>query len=133
MSEKKSNKDIKIVVVDDSSFSRTLIIKMLKEENFDIAGEAENAKEAIKVIQDTQPHIVITDIVMPEVSGLELTSMINKSYSEIFVIVISSLSQEHIILDAISAGAADFISKPIEKSTLLNSINKIMKQMSGNL
>lgn len=125
------NKDIKIVVVDDSSFSRNLIIKMLKEENFEIAGEAENAKEALQVIKEVRPHIVITDIVMPEVSGLELTSMINKSHNDIYIIVISSLSQEHIVLDAISAGAADFISKPIEKSILLNSIAKITKQMGG--
>lgn len=128
MSEKK-NQDIKILIVDDSSFSRSVISKILKEEHFDIAGEAESAAEAMKLIQQTQPHIVITDIVMPEVSGLELTAQINKSHSQIFVIVVSSLSQEHIIIDAISAGAADFIAKPIEKPVLINAIQKIVKQL----
>lgn len=128
MSEKK-NSDIKILIVDDSSFSRSVIAKMLKEENFDIAGEAESAAEAMKLIPQLQPHIVITDIVMPEISGLELTAQINKSHAHIFVIVVSSLSQEHIIIDAISAGAADFIAKPIEKTILINAIQKVVKQL----
>lgn len=122
------NSSIKIVVVDDSSFSRNMIIKMLREENFDVIGEAENATEGLKVIQETQPHIVITDIVMPEVSGLELAATLSKSHPQIAIIIISSLSQEHIVIEAIAAGASDFIAKPIEKSVLLDSIFKIVNQ-----
>ena len=119
------NSDIKVVIVDDSDFSRSLIRKMLSSEGVNIVGEANSAESALVVIKDKKPNIVITDIVMPEVSGIELTEKITQSFDDISVIVISSLSQEHVVLEAISAGASDFIAKPIQKQQLLDSIEKI--------
>jgi YesN/AraC family two-component response regulator len=131
MNEISSHEDLKIVVVDDSEFSRSIIIKMLKESGFLIVGEANSAIAALQVIKDKKPHVVITDIVMPEVSGIELTENINQNFEDIYVIVISSLSQEHVVLEAISAGAADFISKPINQQQLIDSLEKIMSQMNN--
>lgn len=115
----------KIVIVDDSDFSRSIIRKMLEEENINIVGEANGAEAALKIIKEKSPNIVITDIVMPEISGIELTERISQKFPDISVIVISSLSQEHIILEAIAAGANDFIAKPIQKQQLIDSIEKI--------
>lgn len=128
MSEPLKPSETKIVIVDDSDFSRSIIKKMLVEDGFAVVGEAALASEALQVIKDTQPHVVITDIVMPEISGIELTEKITQSFEEIAVIVISSLSQEHVVLEAIGAGASDFISKPIQKQQLIDSIDKIMSQ-----
>ena len=128
MSEPLKPSETKIVIVDDSDFSRSIIKKMLVEDGYMVVGEAALASEALQVIKDTQPHIVITDIVMPEISGIELTEKITQNYEEIAVIVISSLSQEHVVLEAIGAGASDFISKPIQKQQLMDSIEKIMLQ-----
>jgi two-component system chemotaxis response regulator CheY len=122
--------DTKIVVVDDSDFSRSMIKKMLEEEGIQIVGEAASAEAALSVIKDQKPHIVITDIVMPEVSGIELTEKINQNFDNIAVIVVSSLSQEHIVLEAIGAGASDFIAKPIQKQQLMDSIEKISSALS---
>jgi two-component system chemotaxis response regulator CheY len=119
------NSDMKIVIVDDSDFSRSIIRKMLTEEGIEIVGEANCAETALVVIKEKKPNIVITDIVMPEISGIELTEKITKAYDDIYVIVISSLSQEHIILEAIGAGASDFIAKPIQKQQLLDSLEKV--------
>ena len=116
---------MKVVIVDDSDFSRSIIRKMLTEEGVEIVGEAPSAESALVVIKEKKPNIVITDIVMPEVSGIELTEKINNSFSDIAVIVISSLSQEHIVLEAIGAGASDFIAKPIQKQQLIDSLEKI--------
>ena len=118
--------EIKVVIVDDSDFSRGIIRKMLIEEGFQIVGEANSAENAIIVIKEKNPNIVITDIVMPEVSGIELTDIISKKFPDISIIVVSSLSQEHVVLEAIAAGASDFISKPIEKQQLIDSLNKII-------
>ena len=130
MNEISSHEDLKIVVVDDSEFSRSLIIKMLKDSGFTIVGEANSAISALQVIKEKKPHVVITDIVMPEVSGIELTENINQNFEDIYVIVISSLSQEHVVLEAISAGAADFISKPLNQQQLIDSLEKIISQMN---
>jgi two-component system chemotaxis response regulator CheY len=122
--------DFKIVVVDDSDFSRSIIIKMLNEAGHNVVGEASSATNAIQVIKDKKPNVVITDIVMPEISGIELTEKINQDFDNIYVIVISSLSQEHVVLEAIGAGAADFLSKPINEQQLIDSLNKIMAQIN---
>lgn len=122
---------LKVVIVDDSDFSRTIIIKMLKDEGFNVVGEANSAAAALLVIKEKKPHVVITDIVMPEVSGIELTENINQNFDNTFVIVISSLSQEHVVLEAIGAGAADFIAKPINQQQLTDSLEKIMSQIEG--
>jgi YesN/AraC family two-component response regulator len=131
MNETSSHEDLKIVVVDDSDFSRFLIIKMLKESGFNVVGEANSAVSALQVIKDKEPHVVITDIVMPEVSGIELTENINQNFDNVYVIVVSSLSQEHVVLEAISAGAADFVAKPINQHQLVESLEKIMAQMKN--
>jgi two-component system chemotaxis response regulator CheY len=123
---------LKVVIVDDSDFSRTIIIKMLKDEGFNVVGEANSAAAALMVIKEKKPHVVITDIVMPEVSGIELTENINQNFDNTFVIVISSLSQEHVVLEAIGAGAADFIAKPINQQQLTDSLEKIMSQIEGD-
>ena len=120
---------LKIVIVDDSDFSRSIIREMLSEEGYVVVGEADRADSALVVIREKAPAIVITDIVMPEISGIELTEKISKDFDDVYVIVISSLSQEHIILDAIRAGASDFIPKPIQKSQLIDSIEKIAAQI----
>ncbi len=118
--------DMKVVIVDDSDFSRSIIRKMLTEEGVEIVGEAASAEAALLVIKDKKPNIVITDIVMPEISGIELTEKINQNFNDVSVIVISSLSQEHVVLEAIGAGASDFIAKPIQKQQLIDSLEKII-------
>ena len=125
MTDELNHDHLRIVVVDDSDFSRSLIIKMLKDVSFNVVGEAASAASALQVIKDKKPHVVITDIVMPEISGIELTEKINQDYKDIYVIVISSLSQEHVVLEAISAGASDFIAKPINQHQLIDSLEKI--------
>jgi two-component system chemotaxis response regulator CheY len=129
MNENMKRENLTIVVVDDSDFSRSIIIKMLRDANFLVVGEANSAATALQVIKDKQPNVVITDIVMPEISGIELTENINQNFKDTYVIVVSSLSQEHIVLEAIGAGAADFIAKPISEQQLIDSLEKIMSEM----
>lgn len=117
--------ELNVVVVDDSDFYRSIICKMLVEEGVNVVGEAASAEAALVVIKDKTPDIVITDIVMPEISGIELTEKISQNYPNISVIVISSLAQEHIVLEAIGAGASDFIAKPVQKQQLIDSIEKL--------
>jgi len=130
MNEILNRESLKIVVVDDSDFSRSLIIRMLADAGFQVVGEASSAAAALQVIKEKKPNVVITDIVMPEVSGIELTESINQNYSDVYVIVVSSLSQEHVVLEAIGAGAADFIAKPIQSQQLVDSLEKILSQMN---
>jgi len=122
--------DTKVIIVDDSDFSRSIIRKILVEEGYQVVAEANSAENAMLLLKDYTPDIIITDIVMPEISGIELTLTLSKKFPEISVIVVSSLSQEHIVLEAISAGASDFIAKPIDKQQLIDSVEKIINHQT---
>lgn len=115
----------RVLVVDDSDFSRNSIKAMLEDSPFQVIGEAASAKDAFNILKDRKAHIAIVDIVMPEISGIELTEKLNSTFKDLYVIIISSLAQENIIMDSISAGASDFLQKPFEKETLLNSLEKV--------
>lgn len=120
----------RILIVDDSDFSRQNISSMLTDSRYNIIGEASSAKEAVSILQDRKAHIAIIDVVMPEISGIELAEKINNTFQDTQVIMISSLAQENIVIDAISVGASDFLQKPFTKETLINSIEKIISTIS---
>ena len=124
--------ELRVLVVDDSDFSRSLISRMVVESGFQVVGEAASAEAAMKMMKEKDPHVVITDIVMPNISGIELTEKITQNFDNIAVIVVSSLSQEHIVLEAIGAGATDFIPKPIQQQQLADSLEKIYSQIKKN-
>jgi YesN/AraC family two-component response regulator len=129
MSESTDFSHLKVVVVDDSDFSRNTITRMLKELGVLVVGEANSAAAALPVVREKKPNVVITDIVMPEISGIELTEQLTQNYDDLSVIVISSLSQEHVILESIGAGASDFLAKPISAPALQDSLSKIAQQL----
>ncbi|MBL7665575.1 MAG: response regulator [Bacteriovoracaceae bacterium] len=126
MTTKKEITKAKVFVIDDSEFSRASIAEMLDSHPFiSIVGEASSAEEAIKIIGEKKPNIAIVDVVMPEISGIDLARSISKSMTDVSIIMISSLAQEHVVIDAISAGAVDFLQKPFSKEDLVSAIEKI--------
>jgi two-component system chemotaxis response regulator CheY len=124
-----ADKAYKILIVDDSDFSRSNISKMLDSKKYNIIGEASNGSEAINSLKDRLPDIAIIDIVMPGMSGFELAKKISENFKDVMIIMISSLAQENIVIDAISSGASDFLQKPFTKETLVNSIEKLISNM----
>lgn len=119
----------RILVVDDSDFSRSNITSMLDAPHYNIIGEASNANEAINILRDRAVPLAIIDVVMPEVSGIELSEHISDNYPATAVIMVSSLAQENIIIDAISAGAVDFLQKPFSKEDLTTAVEKAFQSM----
>ncbi len=115
-----------ILIVDDSDFSRSNISQMLDNPRYNIIGEAANAKEAINILKDRTAHLAIIDVVMPDVSGIELADYITDNFDDTAIIMISSLAQESIVIDSISAGASDYIQKPFKQEDLLTSVEKIL-------
>ncbi len=124
-----AEKTYKILIVDDSDFSRTSISQMLDSQRYSIIGEAADGAEAINSLNERAPDIAIIDIVMPGMSGFELAKKISENFKDVLIIMISSLAQENIVIDAISSGASDFLQKPFTKETLINSIEKLISNM----
>ncbi|MAX67464.1 MAG: response regulator [Bacteriovoracaceae bacterium] len=130
--EANKTKEYRILIVDDSDFTRSNISAMLDEPKYNIIGEAMNANEAINILKDRKAHLAIIDVVMPDVSGIELANYINDNFQDTAVIMISSLGQESIVIDSISAGASDYIQKPFSKEDLLTSVDKVLENIANN-
>lgn len=122
----------KVVIVDDEVLVRQGIKHLLQweQEGFTIVGEASNGQEALKLIAQVQPHIVITDIVMPQMDGVELTSIIKERYPAIEIIVLSSFSEFNYVRDTFQKGVADYILKPkLEAEHLLSILKRTAKRI----
>lgn len=126
MNDKQTGKDdLKILVTDDSLLSRKVVCDILTKNGFTNLTTASTAEEAyFKSKKDTY-HLHIVDIVLAETSGLDLIKSLGEIPSPKNILVTSSLSSETYILEAISAGANDFLKKPFEESDLIKSVDRL--------
>lgn len=116
-----------ILVVDDSKFMRNIIIKILKRNNIEIAGEASNGKEAVLKYKELKPDAVTMDLTMREMTGIEAVKEIIKIDPKAQIIVCSAMGQQEIIKEAVKAGARGFVIKPFDEEDIVNEINKVLK------
>ena len=117
---------LKIYIVDDHQMLIDGLKALLSgESNISVVGENTNPKTAIKEISEYRPHIVLTDINMPEIDGIELTKTVKKSHPEIKVIALSMFGERETISDMIKAGVNAYILKNTGKQELLKAIEKV--------
>ncbi len=115
----------KILVVDDAEFLRVRISKMLSSEGHEII-EAENGLKAVETYKSSRPDVVLMDITMPEMDGLAALREIRSFDSSAKVVMLTALGQESVVLEAIKAGARDFVVKPFEKDRVLSAVAKLV-------
>ena len=115
-----------ILIVDDARFMRLTLAAILKKGNHHIVGEAESGKEAIELYDKFKPDLVTMDVTMPLMSGLEATKIIKDKYPDAKIIMCSAMGQQAMVIDAIQAGARDFIVKPFQADRVIEAINKVL-------
>lgn len=116
----------RILICDDAEFMRTLIKDVLIKGGYEIAGEAENGKDAVEKYKLLKPDLVTMDIVMPVKSGIDALKEIIAYDPNAKVVMCSALGQEILVMDAIEAGAKDFIVKPFTEENVLEVIGKVL-------
>ena len=116
----------KILVVDDAAFMRMMIKDILSKNGFEIVGEAADGIQAIEKYKETMPDLVTMDITMPEMDGITALKEIKKMNPSAKVIMCSAMGQQSMVIDAIQAGARDFIVKPFQADRVLEAINKTL-------
>lgn len=122
---------IKVLLVDD----HTVVLKGLAfflstQEDFELVGEANNGKEALTKVKEMQPNVVLMDLYMPEMDGIEATTCIKKEYPHVKVLVLTSFSDQAHVLPALKAGASGYILKDVEPDQLVEAIRSAYK---GNI
>ncbi|NLK40293.1 MAG: response regulator [Clostridiales bacterium] len=114
----------KIMIVDDATFMRLMIKDILVKNSYEIAAEANDGLEAVEKYKETRPDAVILDITMPNMDGLTTLVEIKKHDPDAKVIICSAMGQESIVIEAIKAGASDFIVKPFHADRILKALQK---------
>lgn len=116
----------KILIVDDAVFMRMKLKDILEKAGFEVVAEAQNGAEAIEKYKSERPDLVTMDITMPEVDGVTALKEIKAFDPNANVIMCSAMGQQTMVMEAIQAGAKDFIVKPFDNDRVIQSINKVI-------
>ena len=116
----------KILIVDDAAFMRMMIKDILVKNGFDVVGEAADGVQAVAMYQELLPDLVTMDITMPEMDGISALKEIKGLNPSAKVIMCSAMGQQAMVIDAIQAGARDFIVKPFQADREIEAISKAL-------
>ena len=115
-----------ILIVDDAAFMRMMIKDILTKNGYNVAGEAENGAKAMEKYNELKPDLVLMDITMPEVDGIQALKNIKASDPNAKIIMCSAMGQQAMVIEAIQSGAKDFILKPFQADRVLEAVKKVI-------
>lgn len=116
----------RILIVDDAAFMRMMIRDILTKNGYDVCGEANDGAQAIERFKELRPDLITMDITMPEMDGINALKEIKKIDPNAKVIMCSAMGQQAMVIDAIQAGAKDFIVKPFQPDRVIEAIKKTL-------
>lgn len=115
-----------ILICDDAAFMRMMIKDILTKNGYNVAGEAENGLKAVEKFKEVSPDLVLMDITMPEMDGIQALKEIKKIDSSALVIMCSAMGQQAMVIESIQAGAKDFIVKPFQAERVIEAVKKVV-------
>ncbi|GAB6933473.1 response regulator [Calditerricola satsumensis] len=116
----------RVLVVDDAAFMRMMIKEILTKNGYTVVGEASDGHQAVALYKELQPDVVTMDITMPEMDGIAALKEIKKIDPNAKVIMCSAMGQQAMVIDAIQAGAKDFVVKPFQADRVLEALRKVL-------
>ena len=115
-----------ILICDDAAFMRMMIKDILTKNGYNVAGEAENGQKAVEKYNETKPDLVLMDITMPEMDGIQALKAIKAADANATVIMCSAMGQQAMVIEAIQSGARDFIVKPFQADRVIEAVKKVV-------
>ena len=115
-----------ILICDDAAFMRMMIKDILTKNGYNIVGEAENGAKAVEKYAELKPDLVLTDITMPEMDGIEALKKIKAADANASIIMCSAMGQQAMVIESIQSGAKDFIVKPFQADRVLEAVQKVV-------
>jgi DNA-binding NarL/FixJ family response regulator len=114
----------KVLIVDDTLFMRKMLADCLTQNGYEVAGEASNGREAIQRFEELRPDVVMMDINMPEMGGIEAIKEILKLDNNAVILVCTAVNQQDLILEAMEVGAKGYVMKPFKPNRVVEIIQK---------
>ena len=116
----------KILITDDALFMRVTLKNLLTANGYEVVGEAVNGQDAVEKYAATLPDLVLMDITMPIMDGIMACKTIRETYGDAKIVMCTAMGQKNMVIEAIQAGAKDFIVKPFKPDRVLESIQKLI-------
>lgn len=114
----------RVLICDDAAFMRMMIKDILTKNGYEVAGEAENGAKAVEKYNELKPDLVLMDITMPEMDGIQALKNIKAADSGAMVIMCSAMGQQAMVIESIQSGAKDFIVKPFQAERVIEAVKK---------
>ena len=118
--------DKTVLLVDDAAIMRMMLKDILSKNGYDVVGEAENGAKAVEKYKELKPALVVMDITMPEMNGIEATKNIKEFDANATIVMCSAMGQQSMVIESIQAGARDFIVKPFQPDRVLEAVQKVI-------
>jgi two-component system, chemotaxis family, chemotaxis protein CheY len=115
-----------VLICDDAIFMRTMIGDILRQAGFEVVGEAETGVQAVEKYRQLKPDLVTMDIVMPDMGGIDAVREIVKEDAGARILMCSAMGQQALVIEAIQAGARDFVVKPFQPSRVLEAVQRVL-------
>lgn len=116
----------RVLIVDDAAFMRMMIKDILSKNGYEVAGEAENGMKAVEKYKELTPDLVLMDITMPEMNGIDAVKNIKAMDPGAKIVMCSAMGQQAMVIESIQAGARDFIVKPFQADRVLEAVRKVV-------
>ena len=116
----------KVMICDDAAFMRMMIKDILTKNGYEIAAEAENGAIAVEKYTEAKPDLVLMDITMPDMDGIQALKKIKEIDANANVIMCSAMGQQAMVIESIQAGAKDFIVKPFQAERVIEAVKKVV-------
>lgn len=123
---------IRIMIVDDNAFMRMMLKDIFIEAGYDVLKEFDRGQSAIEAYEALRPDIITMDITMPDMNGVEAVRILMSAHSEARIIMVSALNQVESVLEAMNAGARDFVAKPFRKKRIIAAVERLMSREAPN-
>ncbi len=127
---KEVNAACRIAVIDDSPYARKTISKMVENSGLNFVGEGGNYQEAMMLVSQSKANLLIIDVVMPDMTGIEMLDHLRENHQNLYAVMVSSMDHEQVLLESIAAGALDFITKPIDEDILHKTLFRLAQQIA---
>jgi two-component system chemotaxis response regulator CheY len=118
----------RILVADDARFMRQLIREIIEPEGFEVVGEAADGRAVVEEFSRLQPDVVTMDIVMPKRSGIDAVKEILALDPSAKIVMVSALGQEALVMEALQAGASDYVVKPFKPDAVVATLRKVIEK-----
>jgi two-component system chemotaxis response regulator CheY len=126
------NKDISVLIVDDNDMTRETLRVILRHENYNVVGEAMDGDAALEMALRLKPHIILLDVVMPKVSGIEALKSIRMVMQDVMILMVTANKDQETVSEAVKNGISGYIIKPFNAKKVLDTVQAVAVKVRAN-